>query len=194
MLHKSLKYKIQMFHNLEPPCCVKWPTNLTFSPYVSLQAGRAGVWCRKKNKNKNYGGTWHIPSPWLFCLWLLTAYILEIFVKHDSRQDCRFTGIHFDILSLFFFFSFLAALPHTEFPGQGSYPSHSSDLCHSYNNSGSLVHCAGLGIQPLSQLSRDTSDPTAPQRDLLSQLFAFTSHSISICIPLVEARHKQEKM
>lgn len=85
MLHKSLRYKIEMFHNLEPPCCVRWPTNLTdlMHHYKPEEQG--------PNVGKtNCGGTWHVPSPCLLCLCLLTAYTLEILVKHDSGQDLWF--------------------------------------------------------------------------------------------------------
>ena len=37
-------------------------------------------------------------------------------------------------------------------------------------NVGSLTHCAGPGIEPASQLSRDAADSTVPQQDL-QQLF-----------------------
>ena len=62
------------------------------------------------------------------------------------------------------FFSFLATW-HTEFLGQGSDPNHNCDLRHSYSNAGSLTHTAGLGIEPASQCSRDTSNPVAPQQN-----------------------------
>ena len=49
----------------------------------------------------------------------------------------------------FFWFLFLAIPWHMEFPGHGS------DLSCSCGNAGSLTHCAGLGIKPASQCSRD---------------------------------------
>ena len=59
------------------------------------------------------------------------------------------------LLFLLLFFSsfslFLATLQHMVFPGQGSDPSCSWDLCCSCSNAGSLTHCAGLGIKPASQ-------------------------------------------
>ena len=52
---------------------------------------------------------------------------------------------------LIYLFPFiLAALRHMEFPGQGSDLSHRCDLCHSCGNTGSLTHCAGPGIKPVS--------------------------------------------
>ena len=64
--------------------------------------------------------------------------------------------------SFFFFFSFfhfLAALRRMEFPGQGSDPSHSC-------NAGPLIHCAGPGMEPVSQRSRVTADPIVPHQEL----------------------------
>ena len=54
-----------------------------------------------------------------------------------------------------------------EVPGQGSDSRCSGDLCHSCNNTGSLTDCAGSGIKPASQHSRDAADPVVPQRALL---------------------------
>ena len=68
--------------------------------------------------------------------------------------------------SLFYLFKYLfiylslATSQHMEFPDQGS------DL--SCINSGSLTHCAGPGIEPSSQCSRDTTNPIVPQRELLN--------------------------
>ena len=47
------------------------------------------------------------------------------------------------------------------FLGQGS------DSSLSCNNTGSLIHFVGLGIEPASQRSRDATDPVVPQRELL---------------------------
>ena len=63
--------------------------------------------------------------------------------------------------------SFLTSLQYMEFLGQGSDPSHSCDLHHGYGDTGSATHCAGPGIKPVSQCSRDATDPVAPQRELL---------------------------
>ena len=51
-----------------------------------------------------------------------------------------------------FFFPFLAALQHIEFPGQGSNLSSSCDLCHSCSNLRCLTHCTGPGIELASLL------------------------------------------
>lgn len=55
ILHRSLRCKIEIFHNLEPPCCVKWPMNLTYRLYVPLWARGACIWCGEDN----YGASWH---------------------------------------------------------------------------------------------------------------------------------------
>jgi len=66
----------------------------------------------------------------------------------------------FDRRTLIFFllFSFLATPWHMEFPGQGSDQSHSFDLRHSCGNTKSLTHCAGPGIEPTIQHSRNAAE------------------------------------
>ena len=70
-----------------------------------------------------------------------------------------------------FFSSFLATLQEIEFLGQGSDPSCSCNLSHSYGNARSLTHGAGLGIESESYGSLDATDPTAPQWELQSWEF-----------------------
>ena len=82
----------------------------------------------------------------------------------DSRSSTVCFWVFF--VCLFSLVSFLAAPWHMEFPGQESDPNQSSDLRCSYGNARSLTHCAGLGIEPASQQSQDTTDPVAPQREL----------------------------
>lgn len=54
-----------------------------------------------------------------------------------------------------------------EFPSQGSSdPSHSCDLHHSCSNTGSLNYCVGLGIEPVSHRSRNTTKSIVPQQEL----------------------------
>ena len=65
---------------------------------------------------------------------------------------------------LIFFFSFLATPQHMEFPGQGSDPSHSCNPGCCCNNMRPLTHCAGPGIKPVSQRTRDSTNPTALRR------------------------------
>ena len=48
-----------------------------------------------------------------------------------------------------------------EFLGQESDPSH-CNLCHSCGNAASLTHCAGAGVEPMSQCCRDTTNPVVP--------------------------------
>ena len=56
---------------------------------------------------------------------------------------------HHSFLSSPFPFSpllcFSATPQRMEFPGEGSDPSHSCNLCHSCHNTGSLTHCPGWG-------------------------------------------------
>ena len=66
---------------------------------------------------------------------------------------------------------------HMEFLGQGSDPCHTCDQCCncscscSCGNSGSLTHCARLGIEPVSQRSRDAIYPVVPWRKLQASPF-----------------------
>ena len=53
------------------------------------------------------------------------------------------------------FFSFLATPQYMEFLGQGSDLNCNCDLSCSCSNSGSLTHCARLGIEPVSQCCQD---------------------------------------
>ena len=55
---------------------------------------------------------------------------------------------------------------HMEFLGQGSELSCSCNLCHGCSNAGSLTLCARVRIKFVSQHSRDTADPVAPQQEL----------------------------
>ena len=68
----------------------------------------------------------------------------------------------------FFVFFFLFGPPHSnmEFLGQGPYLSCNCYLCWSCSNTRSLTHCARLGIEPVSQCSRDPADPIVPQWEL----------------------------
>ena len=47
----------------------------------------------------------------------------------------------------------------------------------SYPNSGSLTHCAGPGIEPVAQHSRDATDTLAPQQELLHDAYILTEKS-----------------
>ena len=68
----------------------------------------------------------------------------------------QFGLLDHQIAALNSFFSFLAALWHMEFLGQGSDTSSSCNL-------GSLTYCARPGIKSVSQCCRDTAtEPAAP--------------------------------
>ena len=86
------------------------------------------------------------------------------FQKREDPPDLRpLQGTEVLALCLF---SFLATLPLTEFPGQGSDASYGCDCCCSCGNIGSLTRCTGLGIKPVSQRAQDAADPVAPEREL----------------------------
>lgn len=57
-------------------------------------------------------------------------------------------------------------MKHVELLVQGSDSSHSCELSCSCGNAASLIHCAGWGIEPVSQYSQDAADPDAPQWEL----------------------------
>jgi len=70
-------------------------------------------------------------------------------------------------LDSFLFSFFGGATPrHTEFPDQKLGPSHSHDLSCSCSNDRSLTHCAGQGIESLSQCFQDAANPLVPQQEL----------------------------
>ena len=64
-----------------------------------------------------------------------------------------------------FFFSFVATPWHMESLGKESNLSCSCDVHHISGNATFLTHCAGLGIKPASQCSRDAANPVAPQQE-----------------------------
>ena len=66
------------------------------------------------------------------------------------------------------FFLLLAAPWHVEFPGQGSVPIHSCNLCCSCGGAGSLTRCAGSGMEPVSRCCRDIAGSIASQWELLT--------------------------
>ena len=72
----------------------------------------------------------------------------NICIIHESPVICLFlfiTGYIF-FTSFFFFFFFWPHSWHMEAPSQGLNPSHSSNLCHSCSNEGSLTHVPGQGL------------------------------------------------
>ena len=71
-------------------------------------------------------------------------------------------------------FLFIFGLPwHMEFPGQGSDPSCSCNLSHSYSNAGSLTHCARLGIESVSQRFPDAANPIVLQWELQNPIISY---------------------
>ena len=60
-------------------------------------------------------------------------------------------------------FIYLAVLRHMEFPRQLSDLSGSCNLRCSCSNGRYSTHCAGPGMEPVSQHSKDATDPVAPQ-------------------------------
>ena len=70
-----------------------------------------------------------------------------------TEPQWEFTS--FDLLLLLIFFFFFSLFSHTcsiwKILGQGSNLSLSCDLHHSCSNTGSLTHCAGMGIKPMPQ-------------------------------------------
>ena len=76
-----------------------------------------------------------------------------------------------------------------ELPDQGSDPSHSCNLSHSCRNTGSLTHCAGLGIEPASQYSQDAADPVAPQWELQESAILMDGHP-PVLFPVASPKRK----
>ena len=76
---------------------------------------------------------------------------------------------------LFVFFPFLVDPQHKEFSCQGSDLSHSLDQSWSCGNTRSLTHCAGLRIEPMSLCSQGTTNPVAPQQELLCICFCVST-------------------
>ena len=83
----------------------------------------------------------------------------------DSKKMEKFS-LRELVSLLFFFFSFLATPWHVECPGQGSYSSRSCYLSRSCSNAGSLTHCGGPGIEPVSHRSQEATDPIVLQGEL----------------------------
>ena len=71
-------------------------------------------------------------------------------------------------------FSFLAAPWHMEFPGQESNMSRSGDLHHSCGNAGSLTHCSGPGVEPVSLLLQRHCQSHCATAELPFLTFSYT--------------------
>ena len=96
------------------------------------------------------------------------------------------TLFFFFVVFFFFFSPFWVVLWHMEFPGQGLVPSPRCDLRRSCSITRALTRCAGLGMEPTTQCSRDAADPTAPQQELPENTHSWvTSTSFRIALTLV---------
>ena len=97
-------------------------------------------------------------------------YQAKLCVLHSSLLSCMQHLLTHTLVEFFFFlfWSFLAALRHMEFLGQGTDPSCSCNLSCSCGDPGSLTHRARLGIKPAFQCSQDSADPVVPQWELLN--------------------------
>ena len=89
-----------------------------------------------------------------------------------------------------FVFSFLATSQHMEFPGQGSYPSHSCYLHCRCGNVRSLTHCANPAIEPVTWCCRDTAEPTAPQWELFNALLNAKESLCPLMLPTTRREGK----
>ena len=81
-----------------------------------------------------------------------------------------------------------------DFPGQGSDPSHSCHLSHSYGNTRSLTHCARPGIEPVPHSSEDATDPVVPQWSVKTEVYSTGSYIQSLGIDHVGREYKQGKV
>ena len=102
------------------------------------------------------------------------------------------------VICVGFYFFFLAALQHIEFLGQGSYLSHSYNLCCSCSNVGSLTPCARPGIESASQHSHDAMDPIEPRWELCVGfyylLFLFTYLLLNYWIDSLEKNQQSKQL
>ena len=87
---------------------------------------------------------------------------IELRQARQSAQCLTESRTSVNIIFIYYLFSALATPQRTEFPSQGSDPSHLCTLCRSCGNIGSWTHCAGLGFELASQHSRDAASPIEP--------------------------------
>ena len=126
--------------------------------FLVLQAWAKKRKRKRKEKKMNHLTTSRLfsykkefPSAQYFFSWLTWTH-LQVWSYHNIPLSHNFP--------LFFFW-----LPH------GTWRSWARDQNLSgISNTGSLTHCARLGIEPASQCSRDTTNPTVPQQELLHYL------------------------
>ena len=85
-----------------------------------------------------------------------------------KKKVCRnlFGTYNYYKLALLFF-SFLVSLHLVEFPGQGSDPRCSCNVCYSCGNTRPFNPLCWVGIEPASWYCRDAADSALPQWELL---------------------------
>ena len=108
----------------------------------------------------------YIPDFSLKCL-PTKRHLFPVFIF--SGQVNHLFSFHFYFIYLFF----LHTCGPWKFLGQPLNPSQSCDIHHPCGNTTSLIHCTGLGVEPMShQCCRDSigSLTAEPQRELLRSL------------------------
>ena len=100
---------------------------------------------------------WHAQVPGLGIEPMPQQRLKSLQVTMLDLNPLHHTETPINVLFLYLFFM--------EFPVQGSDPSRSCKLSHSCGSAGSLTHCVGLGIKPVSQHSQGTADPIAPKQE-----------------------------
>ena len=100
-------------------------------------------------------------------------HTLIAFRCHASLVSFNLEQFLSQLVLFCFFFSFFSWLPY------GTWSSWARDqinLWGNYSNagSGSLTHCASWGMEPVTQCSRDATNPVVPQQEFLSP-FSFFS-------------------
>ena len=136
------------------------------------------LWTCISNKNimaeraPIYTMLWCLPYHWQHELYMSTLLIYACISKHLRRVlMVQQLYLEYNKTSCTFSFYFLAILQHTEFPDQGSDPSHSLDLSRSCGNTRSLTCSAWPGIKPAPQGSQDATNSIVPKR-ILCTLFS----------------------
>ena len=115
---------------------------------------------------------------------LIFPFCLKNFFSHSLGTSAGNKLLFFHLLRMrwfsfhsFCFFFQLAAQPHMELPGQGSDPSHSSDLSCSCNNAVSLTHSAS---------------PVFPRHcQWFQSLFMFVLYVISRVLGVLSKRNRE---